>query len=94
MTFRIYYKKFIDGENKPVLCSKADNYHVVDFSVLKEDVGKSFNPESPKNLEKVKSVLLKSNGGEVLNFKDSYIGESTITWHFSKSVVDDGEIDF
>ena len=94
MTFKIYYKKFIDGVNKPVICHKNDNYHVADFTVLKDDTPRGFNPESPKILERVKESMLKSNGGEILDYRDHYVGENTITWHFAKSAVDNGVIEF
>ncbi len=94
MNFKIYYKKFIDGVNKPVVCSKKDEYHVMDFSILKEDVAKSFNPEDIKVINKVKNTIIQVNSGECIAYKDCYIGENTITWHFSKNVVEDGQIEF
>lgn len=94
MTFKIYYKKFIDGINKPVICSKADEYHLVDFSILKSDAGNAFDPNEPKHVTKAREAVLKSNGGEYISFKDCYTGESTITWHFQRNVVEDGTVSF
>ena len=94
MTFKLYYKKFIDGLSKPVICSHKDDYHVIDFSILKEDTPKSFNPESKRNVEIVKESLLKANGGEVVAYRNCYVGESNITWHFAKSAVIDGVVEF
>jgi hypothetical protein len=95
MTFKLYFKKFVDGVSKPVICNKSDDYHLVDFSILKDDTPKNFNPESTKNIDIVKSSLTRVLDGEILHYKDCYSGgDNTITWHFAKSAVIDGEVQF
>ncbi len=94
MTFKLYYKRFLDGINKPVICSKNDDYHLVDFSILKADAGNALDPNKPSHINKAKEVVLKSNGGKHVSFKDCYTGDSTITWNFTVNVAEDGTITF
>lgn len=94
-TVRIYYKRFVEGESRPVICARTDNWHVADVTVRKDGLSGRFNPNSEKNINLAKESVIRDSGCKSTRFHDVYTdGENTITWHFRRSAVPEYEVAF
>lgn len=94
-TIRIYYKRFIEGESRPVICTRTDNWHVADVSVRREGLSSRFNPSTERNISIAKESLSKDSGCLSTKLHDVYTeGANAITWHFRRSVVPEYEVTF
>ena len=86
MDLAIYFKKFQGKGVTPKIVPVTSEYDGADVSALRSDLPANLKVSSAETIAKVKSALLRANGGEDLVFKSVYLeGVNTIKWEFARS---------
>lgn len=92
LSTKLYFKRFVNRGEKPVIVHPKNEFDVVDCTVRKDELGKKFNPEEASFVERITNHVVRNSGGVELRFKGVYVGKETYTYTFSKNLVVDSEL--